>query len=361
MPAKALPIIVAAVVATGFVIYNNREQIVELYERGREKLAQSLHKIADHVGPRQRETPHGYPDHGGQRSQSFDDRLRREEEAEGFSLPYSQTSNSRGRTSGRAQNTPARYRQRNPASAGSEGHVLYDLPAVDRELPPPPLPPRRNTNAESKAPSESGYGSERTAIVSPAVRPTRVQPQSSPLAKEPELLMPSAPPAELAPVHAPVPRALSPPAPVVPIAAAAVVAGAAVGTTAAIVALTPEVLASLPAPLETLPHVQSPPSIPSSSSHSEPDIIPPNPFESTASYMSTQEWINNTNSCSSDGGDTRPQTPASLRSDDGSVVGAGEIVGIPDVVSEFGSASEGDFDDAASWTELGSQTSENDY
>jgi len=354
MPAKAIPIIVAAVVATGIVIYNNREQIVELYERGREKIAHSLHKIADQVGPRQREAPVGYSDlDEAYRRQSFDDRLRREEEAEGFLQPYRTISNPQGRATGRVQNAPARYRQRN---TGGESHVLYDLPAVEKELPPPPppLPPRKTLESKVEpAGSESGYGSERTVFVSPPIRPTRVQQQSSPLSQQQELIMPSAPPAE------PAPRALCPPAPVLPIAAAAVVAGAAVGTTAA-AALTPEVLASLPTSPSTLPHVRSPPSIHSSSSYSEPDVIPPNPFESTTSYMSTQEWINNASSGSSDGG-SRPPSPVGHGSDDGSMVGAGEIVDIPDVVSEFGSGSEGEFDDAASWTELGSQTSENDY
>ena len=77
--------------------------------------------------------------------------------------------------------------------------------------------------------------------------------------------------------------------------------------------------------------------------------------------MSTQEWINNASSGSSDDGDSRPSTPAGHGSDDGSVVGMVEVVDTPDIVSEFGSGSEGEFDDAASWTELGSQTSENDY
>lgn len=355
MPAKAIPIIVAAVVATGIVIYQNREQIVELYERGREKLAESLHKLADHVGPRQREQPHGYSDDNRRRSQSFDDRLRREEEAEGFLRPSRTTSHAQGMTTGRTQNAPARYRPRNiPPSAG-ESHVLYDLPAVDKELPPPPLPPRRTSEPEVEpTPSESGYGTEGT-VISPPIRPTKAQQKSSPLAQQPELIMPSAPPAEATP---PVP---SPAAPVVPIAAAAVVAGAVAGTAAA-ATLTPEALASIPASSYTLPHVQSPPSIHSSSSHSEPDVIPPNPFESSASYMSTQEWINNTSSGSSDGGNSRPSTPAGSASDAGSVVSAGgEVVDIPDVVSDFGSGSEGEFDDAASWTELGSQTSENDY
>lgn len=350
MPAKAIPIIVAAVVATGIVIYNNREQIVELYERGREKLAQSLHKIADQVGPRQREAPVGYSDLGeAYNRQSFDDRLRREEEAEGFLQPYRSISSLQGRTTGRAQNAPARYRQRN---MGGESHVLYDLPAVEKELPPPPLPPRKTLDPKVEpAPSESGYGSERTAFVSPPIRPTRAQQQSSPLSQQQELIMPSAPSTELAP------RALSPPVPALPIAAAAAVAGAAVGVTAAIT-LTPEVFPTSPS---TFPHVQSPPSIHSSSSRSEPDVIPPNPFEPTASYMSTQEWINNASSGSSDDGGSRPPTPVGHGSDDGSVVGAEEIVDIPDVVSESGSGSEGEFDDAASWTELGSQTSENDY
>ncbi|KAF8423094.1 hypothetical protein EV426DRAFT_603834 [Tirmania nivea] len=352
MPAKAIPFIVAAVVATGIVIYNNREQIVELYERGREKLAQSLHKIADQVGPRQREAPVGYSDvDETYRRQSFNDRLRREEEAEGVLQSYRSIPNPQGRTTGRTQNAPARYRQRN---MGGESHVLYDLPAVEKELPPPPLPPRKTSELKAEpAPSESGYGSERTAFISPPIRPTRAQQQSSPLAQQPELIMPSAPPAE------PAPHALSIPAAAPPIASATVVAGAAVGVTAA-AALTPKVLASLPPSPSTLPHIQSPPSIHSSSSHSEPDVLPANPFESTTSYMSTQEWINNASYGSSDS-DSRPPTPASHGSDAGSVVGAGEIVDIPDVVSEFGSSSEGEFDDAASWTELGSQTSENDY
>ncbi|RPB28959.1 hypothetical protein L211DRAFT_250453 [Terfezia boudieri ATCC MYA-4762] len=351
MPAKAIPIIVAAVVATGIVIYNNREQIVELYERGRNKLAQSLHKIADQVGARQREGPMGYSDlDEAYRRRSFDDRLRREEEAEGFLQPYGKISNPEGRTTGRAQNAPARYRQRN---TGGECHVLYDLPAVKEDL--PPLPPRRTLES---APSESGYGSEQTAFISSPLRPARVQQQSSPLAQQSEVIMPSAPPAE------PAPRALSPPAPALPVSAAVVVAGAAVGATVA-AALTPEALTSLPTSLptspSTLPDAQSPPSTHSSSSHSEPDVIPPNPFESAASYMSTQEWINNTSCGSSEDGDSRPPTQAGQGSDDGSVVGAGEIVDIPEVVSEFGSGSDGEFDDAASWTELGSETSENDY
>lgn len=344
MPAKAIPIIVAAVVATSIVIYNNREQIVELYERGREKLAQSLHKIADQVGPRQREAPVGYSDlDEAYNRQSFDDRLRREEEAEGFLQPYRSISNLQGGTTGRAQNAPARYRQRN---MGGESHVLYDF---EKELPPPPLPPRKTLESKVEpAPSESGYDSEHTAFVSPPTRPTMVQQQSSPLAQQPELIMPSAPPTE------PASRALSP---VLPIAAATADAGAAVGVTAAI-ALTPEVFPTSPSPF---PHIRSPPSIHSSSSRSEPDIIPPNPFESTASYMSTQEWINNASSGSSDDGGSRPPTPAGHGSDGGSVVGAEEIVDVPDMVSEFGSGSEVEFDDAASWTELGSQTSENDY
>ncbi|KAF8439213.1 hypothetical protein BGX38DRAFT_1273475 [Terfezia claveryi] len=357
MPAKAIPIIVAAVVATGIVIYNNREQIVELYERGRDKLAQSLHKIADQVGPRQREGPVGYSDlDEAYRRRSFDDRLRREEEAEGFLQPYRKISNPQGRTTGRAQNAPARYRQRNTEG---ECHVLYDLPAAEKELPLPPLPPRRTLELnDESAPSESGYGSERTAVVSSPIKPAKIQQQSSPLAQQLEVIMPSAPPAE------PAPRALSPPAPTLPVSTAAVVAGAAVGAIVA-TALTPEALTSLPTSpptyQSTIPHAQSPPSIHSSSSHSEPDVIPPNPFESAASYMSTQEWINNASSGSSDDGDSRPPTLAGQGSDDGSVVGAGEIVDIPDVVSEFGSGSEGEFDDATSWTELGSQTSENDY
>lgn len=360
MPAKAIPLIVVAVVATAFVIYENREQIVELYERGKEKLAESLHRVADHVSPRQREAPVGYSDYEftERRRNSFDERSRREEEAEGFLQPYRTSSH---RATGRApRNPPARYRQRNTGGNSQDDQVLGDLPSSGRgenpfeqtheaEMLPPPLPPRVKSNPEMQnepTPSESGYGSEHTVFASPPVKP--IKPQPSPLAQAPqqiEYIMPTAPPA---PPAEPVATAIS--NPVVPLAAPIIV-GAAVGTTAAVVA--PEILASVPSSPSTVPHVQSPLSI-HSSSDSEPDVIPPNPFESAASYMSTQEWVNNTSSSEV----TRPSTPAAA-SENGSV--AGEMVDIPDVVSDFGSASEGDFDDAASWTELGSQTSENDY
>lgn len=361
MPAKALPLIVVAVVATGIVIYNHREQIVDLYERGREKLAQSLHRFADTVGPRQREAPVGYSDYG--RRQPSEDEISREEETEGFLQPYRSH-----RATGRAQNTPARYRRR--YSAGGDDQIsqnsqnsqaLYDLPSgaiplqqvvptqtnVEDELPPPPLPPRRQSEVQQTepAPSESGYGSEHTVMVSPPIKATKHQP--SPLAQAPQQPLTASTPLEEEQREVP-----SHSTPFIPLAAV-VVAGTAAGATAAVLA--PEMSSPTKEFASTLSVAQSPPSIHSSSSHSESDIAQPNPFESTVSYMNTQEWINNTSSSSDD---SRPPTPH-VASEDGSV--AGEIVDIPDVVSDFGTASDGEFDDAASWTELGSQTSENDY
>jgi len=145
--------------------------------------------------------------------------------------------------------------------------------------------------------------------------------------------------------------AVSPPSSTVIPAAAAAVAAAAVGSAGPVIEHQGSgVFASIPPSPPSLP--QRPPSV-HSSSESEPGIIPPNPFAPTSSYMSTQEWINNTSSSGS-----TPSTPT-LRSENGSVVG--EVVDIPDIESDFGSNSDGEFDEAASWTEVSSQTSENDH
>ncbi|KAF8461680.1 hypothetical protein BDZ91DRAFT_369325 [Kalaharituber pfeilii] len=340
MPAKAIPFIAVAVLATGIFIYQNREQIIDLYERGREKLARQLHKMADSVGPRQREAPLGYSD---RRRESFEERFSREEEVESFlHAPIS---------TGRASAPPStgEFRHRNPTRSYLEqesNHVLYDFASdskdipmerlsrprdsitYEKELPPPPLPPRRQQTPpppSELAPSESGYGSERTAVViSPPIRP-----QPSPLSRVQEQ-------SEKSPTPAAIPIA------------AAVVTGATSGTAVALAA--PDIMATFPSSPSTL---SSRPESIHSSSGSEPDVLPPNPFEASAHYISIQEWANNASS-----GDSTPSTPTAP-SEIGSV--AGEVVDIPDVVSDFGSNSDGDFEDAASWTEVGSETSENDY
>ena len=383
MPAKALPLIVAAVVATGIVIYNNREQIIDLYERGREKLAKSLHKFADTLNPPQREAPHGYSDYEQMHEprESFDERLRREEEAEGFLHSH----RAAPRATGRAPvNSPdPGLRQRNMSGSHpnhQRGQVLYDssldgkgIPLEqinkrrytgtlldEKELPPPPLPPRRQPSPSpvvERTPSESGYGSERTVLVSPPIKP-----QPSPLSKAAQQSDEPAPP--------PTP---SRSVPIIPIAAAAVAGAAVVGTAELLVpsegsvvseaatapedagtpseAVVPEESAA-PLPYAE-PQVQSRTVSMHSFSNSEPDIIRPNPFESTTQYMSIQEWANNAS-----GSGSAPSTPTGP-SEAGSV--AGEVIDIPDVVSDFGSNSDGDFDETASWTEVGSETSENDY
>ena len=365
MPAKAIPIIVAAVVATAIVIYDNREQIVDLYERGREKLAQSLHRFADSVGPRHLEAPHGYSGHSHEvRRQSFDERLRREEELEGFSQTYRDSPTATGRAH---SNTPARYRHRNSVGTSSQhnihrAQVLYDLSPSNKEIPLLPIRGANNTDTDTPtfsyekdlpapplspghklappqtelAPSESGYGSERTVLVSPPIKP-----QSSPFGKS--IQHPDTPFTANPPVASP-PFGLA-----IPIATVIVASPAIASRSIGIIPENAEVSAIPPSP-PVLP--QRPLSV-HSSSESEPGIIPPNPFAPASPYMATQEWVNSTRSS----GDT-PSTPKGS-SEAGSV--AGEVVDIPEVESDFGSASDGEFDEAASWTEVGSQTSENDY
>lgn len=363
MPAKAIPIIVAAVVATAIVIYDNREQIIDLYERGREKLAESLHRFADSVGPRQREDPQAFSGHSHEVGrQSFDERLRREEELEGLSHTYRAPPRATGRA---PSNTPARYRHRNSVGTGSQhsihsAQVLFDIPpgskgipllpiggtidtdtiaptlSNEKDPPAPPLPPRHKSTLPQiePAPSESGYGSEHTVLVSPPIKP-----QSSSSGKG--IQHPDS-------FTADPPAASSPLGLVIPMAAAIVASSAITSAGSAIVPEEAEVFATPP----------SPPALPQralsvhSSSESEPGIIPPNPFAPT-SYITTQEWINNTR-----GSANTPSTPKAP-SEAGSI--AGEVVDIPEIESDFGSTSDGEFDEAASWTEVGSQTSENDY
>ncbi|KAI5783163.1 hypothetical protein DFH27DRAFT_528769 [Peziza echinospora] len=339
MPAKAIPVIIAAVVATGVVIYQNREQILEIVEIGREKLATQLHKFADTLaGHRVREDAYGgRSEYYNAEAQEEEERQRRQAETEDFLRPRPPVS----RASGFAQ-ADGGLRHRGPVdqygvsphqsiiSTGPNTIPLQHLhrpPPSDTETPGPPLPPRPQSIPPLQVPSESGYGSERTILATPALGP-----QPSPLAQV-------VPPRQQ---HGPtVPNQEF----VMPFAATATAGAVVAATTVAAVA----VASSSP----SIPP-QSPPPF---SIHSTPEDdeeeqeATPNPFESSTQYRAIHEWATNASQ-------NIPASPIAV-SEAGSA--PEEVQDIGDGVSEFDSASEGDFSEVGSWTEVGSETSENDY
>lgn len=346
MPVKAIPIIVTAVVATSIVIYNNREQILELVENVREKLSKSLHEFGDFIGPRQREAPYG--------SQStFDEHLRREEEAEGF-LRLGRQSIVRATGQDMRGSQHGGVRQRGHPSHGGEttqpDQVLFDtmnyreipmqnlgnvppsaygdrlsstaIAQNDKDnMPPPPLLPRRSPTSPPKdqpaaPPSESGYGTEQTNLTSPAINP-----QPSFVARQQQ--QPSQSSGFIMPAMAVV-------------GGAGLLAGGAAVANSGVSDAIPSV------PTTYAPSTHSP-------TGGEAAVIPP--VVENQDWI--QEWANNTGA-----DEEHIDTPGSP-----SIAGSmpEELEDIPDTLSEFGTASDGGFSEVGSWTEVGSDTSENDH